>query len=244
EGHFAAWDGHVFFGVRTARDGFFLDELDAFRVRSSARLAVTVALSDEDVPASLATAYPGFAFARGFVHAVAGARMQGRYGDVRVNKSGCVSQCGHGPMIVVYPENVWYAGVRESDLEEILASHIVGGCPVERLRYDPGVKGANRIEAGTEPRPAAPAAVTRAPGWTRVCRADDVPASGMKEFAVGGTSVLIVHTGDAFVAFQAMCPHEAVPLEQGIHDGCVLTCLEHTWQFDLKTGAPVGEAEE
>ena len=88
EGHFAAWDGHVFFGVRTARDGFFLDELDAFRVRSSARLAVTVALSDEDVPASLATAYPGFAFARGFVHAVAGARMQGRYGDVRAYVAG------------------------------------------------------------------------------------------------------------------------------------------------------------
>src|SRR2546422_11139130 len=88
EGHFAAWDGHVFFGVRTARDGFFLDELDAFRVRSSARLAVTVALSDEDVPASLATAYPGFAFARGFVHAVAGARVQGRDGDVRAYVAG------------------------------------------------------------------------------------------------------------------------------------------------------------
>ena len=31
--------------------------------------------------------------------------------------------------------------------------------------------------------------------WTRVCRADEVPANGMKAFAVGGTSVLIVHTG-------------------------------------------------
>jgi len=61
--------------------------------------------------------------------------------------------------------------------------------------------------------------------WTRVCRADEVPANGMKAFAVGGTSVLIVHTGAEF-------------------DGCLLTCLEHTWQFDLKTGAPVGEAEE
>jgi len=66
----------------------------------------------------------------------------------------------------------------------------------------------------------------------------------MKEFAVDGTSVLVVHTGTEFVAFQAMCPHEAVPLEQGVHDGCILTCLEHTWQFDLKTGAPVGEAQE
>jgi toluene monooxygenase system ferredoxin subunit len=77
----------------------------------------------------------------------------------------------------------------------------------------------------------------------RVGRVEDVPTSSMKEFAVDGTSVLIVHTGTELVAFQAMCPHEAVPLEQGVHDGCILTCLEHTWQFDLKTGAPIGDAE-
>jgi toluene monooxygenase electron transfer component len=83
EGHFRGWDGHVFFGVRTARDGFFLDELEAFRARYPLRLSVTVALSDEDVPASLSGAYPGFAFARGFVHAVAGESMKGRFADVR-----------------------------------------------------------------------------------------------------------------------------------------------------------------
>jgi nitrite reductase/ring-hydroxylating ferredoxin subunit/(2Fe-2S) ferredoxin len=170
-----------------------------------------------------------------------GVQKANRQGDVRVNKAGCFSQCGHGPMIVFYPENVWYAGVRESDLEEILQSHIIGGYPVERLRYEPGVKGANKIEAQTKPAAPAPGA---SPGWTRVCRVDEVPANGMKEFPVGKTSVLVVHTGAELVAFQAMCPHEAVPLEQGVHDGCVLTCLEHTWQFDLKTGAPVGEAEE
>jgi toluene monooxygenase system ferredoxin subunit len=41
-----------------------------------------------------------------------------------------------------------------------------------------------------------------------------------------------------------MCPHEAVPLEMGVHDGAILTCLEHMWQFDLRTGAPLGDAEE
>ncbi|MGH7356177.1 MAG: (2Fe-2S) ferredoxin domain-containing protein [Candidatus Rokuibacteriota bacterium] len=64
--------------------------------------------------------------------------------DVRVNKAGCFSQCGHGPMIVVYPDNVWYAGVQQSDLDEIVRSHILGGTPVERLVYAPGVKGANK----------------------------------------------------------------------------------------------------
>jgi (2Fe-2S) ferredoxin len=64
--------------------------------------------------------------------------------DVRINKAGCFSQCGHGPMIVVYPDDVWYAGVKPEDLKEIFESHIVGGKPVERLVYDPGVKGANK----------------------------------------------------------------------------------------------------
>ena len=67
--------------------------------------------------------------------------------DVRINKAGCFSQCGHGPMIVVYPDNVWYAGVQESDLQEILDSHILGGKPVQRLIYDPGVPGANKVKA-------------------------------------------------------------------------------------------------
>jgi toluene monooxygenase electron transfer component len=87
-GHFAGWDGHVYFGVRAARDGFFLDELQALQARHPARLAVTIALSDEDVPASLPAAYPGLAFARGLVHAVAGERMTGRFVGVRAYVAG------------------------------------------------------------------------------------------------------------------------------------------------------------
>ena len=87
-GHFSGWDGHVFFGVRAERDGFFLDELQALQARYPGRLAVTIALSDEEVPASLPAAYPGLAFARGLVHAVAGERMKGRFADVRAYVAG------------------------------------------------------------------------------------------------------------------------------------------------------------
>jgi len=76
----------------------------------------------------------------------AGALAAGKQVEVRINKAGCFSQCGHGPMMVVYPENVWYCGVRESDLPEILESHIVGGVPVKRLVYDPGLPGANKVK--------------------------------------------------------------------------------------------------
>jgi nitrite reductase/ring-hydroxylating ferredoxin subunit/(2Fe-2S) ferredoxin len=180
------------------------------------------------------------------------AKQIGRPNDVRINKAGCFSQCGHGPMIVFYPEDVWYAGVQEQDLDEIFTSHIVGGRPVERLRYDPGKPGANKVSetalAEIKKTADARAATTQpagpAPDWNRLGPTADIPANGMKEFSIAGVNVLIVHTGDAYVAFQALCPHEAVPLDQGIHDGSSLTCLEHMWQFDIRTGAPLGDALE
>lgn len=178
------------------------------------------------------------------------ARAVGKPADVRVNKAGCFSQCGRGPMIVVYPEDVWYAGVTEADLDEIVTSHIVGGKPVERLRYAPGKPGANKLGeaelAAIKQAAAARHAAAAAPGadWKRVATVADVPANGMKEVLVAGVSVLVVHTGDGYVAVQAMCPHEAIPLDQGIHDGTTLTCMEHMWQFDLRTGAPLGDALE
>ncbi len=65
--------------------------------------------------------------------------------EIRINKSGCFSQCGNGPMVVVYPEDVWYAGVKAEDLEDIVQSHLLGGKPVERLLYHPGKPGPNVI---------------------------------------------------------------------------------------------------
>ena len=55
-------------------------------------------------------------------------------GEVRVNKAGCLDRCEEGPVIVVYPEAVWYTYVDEADIDEIVDRHIVGGEVVERLR--------------------------------------------------------------------------------------------------------------
>lgn len=77
-----------------------------------------------------------------------------------------------------------------------------------------------------------------------VCRIQDVPSNGMKAFSVeGGAQVLVASSGDEYFAYQAICPHQDVPLEEGFYDGCVLTCHQHLWQWDIRTGAPVGLAE-
>ena len=61
-------------------------------------------------------------------------KAAGLGGKVRINKSGCLDQCEHGPTVVVYPEAVWYGRVRPQDAAAIVAEHLVGGRPVERLR--------------------------------------------------------------------------------------------------------------
>jgi (2Fe-2S) ferredoxin len=71
---------------------------------------------------------------------------------VRINNAGCFSQCGHGPMVVVYPDDVWYAAVTPDDADEIFRSHLIGGRPVERLRYRAGQPGANKLPRDAEGR--------------------------------------------------------------------------------------------
>ena len=61
----------------------------------------------------------------------------------RVNQAGCLGQCGHGPIVVVYPEGVWYAHVTPQDGVRIWTEHVVGGRPVEELRLRTEAAGTN-----------------------------------------------------------------------------------------------------
>jgi (2Fe-2S) ferredoxin len=55
-------------------------------------------------------------------------------GKVRVNQAGCLDRCDEGPVLVVYPEAVWYTYVDRQDVDEIIEEHLVHGRVVERLR--------------------------------------------------------------------------------------------------------------
>ena len=63
------------------------------------------------------------------------ARDAGIAQRVRVNHSGCMAQCGHGPMVVVYPENTWYDGVTVERAKRIFDEHLMGDRVVEEFRY-------------------------------------------------------------------------------------------------------------
>ncbi|HEX6795457.1 MAG TPA: cyclic nucleotide-binding domain-containing protein [Casimicrobiaceae bacterium] len=76
------------------------------------------------------------------------------------------------------------------------------------------------------------------------CQRAEVPPDGLKECVVdGGLKVLVASSGDEYFACQAVCPHQDTPLCEGLYDGAVLTCHQHLWQWDIRTGAPIGLAE-
>ncbi len=60
--------------------------------------------------------------------------MQRGLTNVLLSVTGCLGACELGPVVVVYPDGVWYGGVKPEDVEEIVEKHIVGGQPVERLQ--------------------------------------------------------------------------------------------------------------
>ena len=62
--------------------------------------------------------------------------MHGR-GKIRINRAGCMDQCQHGPILVVYPDAVWYRYNNENDLAEIAQQHLLNGKIVHRLRLPP-----------------------------------------------------------------------------------------------------------
>lgn len=54
-------------------------------------------------------------------------------GKVRINRAGCLDRCGEDPLMVVYPEAIWYTFIDNEDIDEIIDSHLLQGKIVKRL---------------------------------------------------------------------------------------------------------------
>ncbi|HIC23973.1 MAG TPA: (2Fe-2S) ferredoxin domain-containing protein [Planctomycetes bacterium] len=64
---------------------------------------------------------------------------------IRIVKSGCLAQCGHGPMVAIEPDGSWYGSVTAKDAEELFSGPILCGTILERLRHQPKRHGKNVI---------------------------------------------------------------------------------------------------
>jgi toluene monooxygenase system ferredoxin subunit len=80
---------------------------------------------------------------------------------------------------------------------------------------------------------------------TFLCKLGDVEPDTVKQVALAGDqSICVINAGGDFYACQARCPHQGVALAEGCVDGTTLICLEHLWQWDIRSGEPSGLAEK
>jgi toluene monooxygenase electron transfer component len=113
-GYFRNHTGHVFFGVRSLADAFFVDEFAKHVESAEVQLEITVAISHELAKGPQHPQFPGIEVREGFVHEVASARMAGRWD----NAIGYVA--GPQPMV-------------DAALKVLIAE---GGLSSEFIRYD------------------------------------------------------------------------------------------------------------
>jgi NADH-quinone oxidoreductase subunit F/NADP-reducing hydrogenase subunit HndC len=60
---------------------------------------------------------------------------RGMNNEIKVVETGCHGLCEMGPLVIVYPEGVFYVRVKPEDVDEIVENHLIKGRIVERLLY-------------------------------------------------------------------------------------------------------------
>lgn len=76
-----------------------------------------------------------------------------------------------------------------------------------------------------------------------ICAEDELWDGEMEVFEVDGTDILVLKQDGRYFAYQAICPHQDIPLVEGKFEKGVLTCRAHLWQFAADTGKGVNPSD-
>lgn len=55
--------------------------------------------------------------------------------DIEIIGSGCLGQCGNGPMVLILPEETWYSRVASHEVKTLVEQHLHRGQPVKSMLY-------------------------------------------------------------------------------------------------------------
>lgn len=78
-----------------------------------------------------------------------------------------------------------------------------------------------------------------------ICKLAEIAPDTLKQVDLSAEhKICVISAGGELFACQAYCPHQGIALCEGVLEGTTLTCLEHLWQWDLRSGEPMGKAEE
>ncbi|MBP5657472.1 MAG: NAD(P)H-dependent oxidoreductase subunit E, partial [Clostridia bacterium] len=67
---------------------------------------------------------------------------KGLQDEIKIVHTGCFGLCALGPIMIVYPEGIFYSRVKVEDVPEIVEEHLLKGRPVQRLVYSDPAKNA------------------------------------------------------------------------------------------------------
>jgi NADH-quinone oxidoreductase subunit F len=61
--------------------------------------------------------------------------------QVQIVETGCIGSCSMGPVMTVFPEEIFYMKLESEDVPELVENHLIKGVPVQRLMYHDPVTG-------------------------------------------------------------------------------------------------------
>jgi len=70
--------------------------------------------------------------------------------EIKLVNTGCVGLCEQGPFVIVYPEGVFYAQVKNKDIKTICEEHLYKGRIVEKLVFDEALSDKKEVKAFDE----------------------------------------------------------------------------------------------
>jgi NADP-reducing hydrogenase subunit HndC len=75
---------------------------------------------------------------------------KGLEGEIKVVRTGCFGLCALGPIVIIYPEGVFYSRVTPEDVPEIVEEHLIKGRIVQRLVYEETLDASNTVKSLNE----------------------------------------------------------------------------------------------